>query len=150
MPGAHPRGPFPASRPTTMSNDTMPPDLSISHLKEVTLDPDTGVVVVKAEALVGEHRTELEIAITRELAPAVAIALLATTAKARAERDGLPPALEVLAAGVVMASDQEKIRLQLLFDKGAVLPVEMPLAAGEALKNGLEQELGGGPAKVQR
>jgi hypothetical protein len=128
-----------------MNNDATTPDLSISNLKEVKLNAETGVVVVKAEVLVGGQGTELEIAITRDLAPAMAIALLATTAQARAERDELPPALDVLAAGVVPSSDEEKIRLQLLFDKGAVLPVEMPRAAGEALKNGLEQEIGGGP-----
>jgi hypothetical protein len=127
---------------TTMSNDTMPPDLSISTIKEVKPDAD-GSIVVTAEAMVGDQRTELEIAITRDLAPAMAIALLATTASVRSERDGLAPALDVLAAGVVPSSDEEKIRLQLLFDKGAVLPVELPLAAGEALKNGLEQEIGG-------
>jgi hypothetical protein len=132
---------FQALLPITMSNDPMPPDLSISNIKQVTQDADGALVIVKAEALVGDQRTELEIAITRELAPAMAIALLATTAQARAERDELAPALEVLAAGVVPSSDDEKIRLQLLFEKGAVLPVEMPLASGEALMNGLEQEI---------
>ena len=120
----------------------MPPDLSILNMKDVKNDETEGVVVVKAEALIGDKRTELEIAITRELAPAIAIALLATTAQARADRDGLAPALEVLAAGVVPSSEEEKIRLQLLFEKGAVLPVEMPVAAGAALKNGLAEQLG--------
>ena len=73
----------------------------------------------------------------------MAIALLATTARARAARDGLEPALEVLAAAVVASGSAEKVRLQLLFDRGAVLPVEMPTAAGEALRNGLVQAAGG-------
>ena len=71
------------------------------------------------------------------MAPGVAIALLSTTAKARADRDGLLPALEVLAAAVVASGSAEKVRLQLLFDKGTVLPVEMPTEAGHALKRGL-------------
>jgi hypothetical protein len=88
------------------------------------------LVVVKAEAKIDDTVTELEIAITTDLAPAVAIALLATTARARAARDGLEPALEVLAAAVVASGNAEKeVRLQLLFDKGGVLSVEMPTAA---------------------
>ena len=121
----------------------MPKDIRISQLKAVVPDPDRAVVVVKADALVGDTVTELEIAITTDLAPAVAIALLATTARARAARDGLDPALEVLAAAVVASGSAEKVRLQLLFDKGGVLPVEMPTAAGEALKKGLIHSVDG-------
>jgi len=121
----------------------MPKDIKISQLKAVVPHPEGGVVVVRAEAQVDDTVTELEIAITTDLAPAVAIALLATTARARAARDGLEPALEVLAAAVVASGSAEKVRLQLLFDKGVVLPVEMPTAAGEALKNGLVQAAGG-------
>ena len=122
----------------------MPKDIKISQLKAVVPDPEGSAVVVKAEALIDDTMpAELEIAITTDLAPAVAIALLATTARARAARDGLEPALEVLAAAVVASGNAEKVRLQLLFDKGGVLPVEMPAAAGEALKNGLVQTAGG-------
>lgn len=115
----------------------MPKDIKISLVKAVVPDPEGAAVVVKVEAIVDDSISELEIAITTDLAPAVAIALLATTARARAARDGLDPALEVLAAAVVASGSAEKVRLQLLFDKGGVLPVEMPTAAGEALKNGL-------------
>jgi len=117
----------------------MPNDIKISHVRAVVPDPEGAVVVVKAEGLIDDTVTELEIAITTDLAPSVAIALLATTARARAARDGLEPALEVLAAAVVASGSAEKVRLQLLFDKGGVLPVEMPTAAGEALKRGLVQ-----------
>ena len=117
----------------------MPNDIKISLVKAVVPDPEGAGVVVKAEGLIDDTVTELEIAITTDLAPSVAIALLATTARARAARDGLEPALEVLAAAVVASGSAEKVRLQLLFDKGGVLPVEMPTAAGEALKRGLVQ-----------
>ena len=117
--------------------------VEVSKVEAVTPDAQGNAVVLKADALVDGAVTELEIAITRDLAPSVAIALLATTARARAARDGLEPALEVLAAAVVASGSAEKVRLQLLFDRGAVLPVEMPTAAGEALRNGLVQAAGG-------
>jgi hypothetical protein len=115
--------------------------MKIEELKEVVPGPDGSAVVVKAEALVEGQRTALEIAITTDLAASVAIALLATTAKARAERDGLEPALDVLAAAVVASGCSEKVRLQLLFDQGTVLPVEVPAEAAKALHRGLGQEL---------
>ncbi len=116
-------------------------NMKIADVKSVIPTPDGSAVVVKAAGDVGGQRTDLEIAITTDLAPAVAIALLATTAKARAERDGLEPALEVLAAAVVASGCAEKVRLQLLFDKGAVLPLEVPLDAAKALQAGLSDEL---------
>jgi hypothetical protein len=68
------------------------------------------------------------------LAPAAAIAVLDN-----AERlpDSPAPALEVLGAGVSEATDGGKVRVQLMFDSGAVLPVEMSTAAGKALEEGL-------------
>jgi hypothetical protein len=102
--------------------------------------PDGSAIVVKAAALIGEQRTELEIAITTDLAAGMAISLLATTARARAARDGLDPALEVLAAAVVASGSNETVRLQLLLHKGAVLPVEVPLEAARVLRRGLVEE----------
>ena len=119
----------------------MPPTMKIDEIKAVVPAPDGNAVVVKAEVVLEERRTELEIAITTDLAPAVAIALLASTAKARAARDGLDPALEVLAAAVVESGSAEKVRLQLLFDQGAVLPVEVPTDAALALSKDLAREL---------
>ena len=115
--------------------------IKIADVKEVVPTSNGSAVVVKAEALLGDQRTELEIAITTDLAATVAIALLATTAKARAERDGLEPALDVLAAAVVASGCAEKVRLQLLFEKGTVLPLEVPLDAAKALNRGLTEEL---------
>ena len=119
----------------------MKPVMKIEDVKEVIPAPDGSAVVVKAKAQLGTQRTDVEIAITTDLAASVAIALLATTAKARAERDGLEPALDVLAAAVVASGCAEKVRLQLLFDKGTVLPVEVAVDAAKALHRGLTEEL---------
>lgn len=117
------------------------PTMKISDIKDVVPAPDGGAIVVKAEVVLDAKLTELEIAITTDLAPTVAIALLASTAKARAERDGLEPALEVLAAAVVASGSAEKVRLQLLFDQGKVLPVEMSTEAAEGVSKDLTNEL---------
>jgi hypothetical protein len=117
------------------------PDIEISKVKHVVPLPDGSAVVVNAEVVLGDSRSEVEIAITTDLAATVAITLLATTAKARAARDGLHPALEVLAAAVVASGSAEKVRLHLLFDKGAVLPVEVPAPAAAGLSKDLVGEL---------
>ena len=117
--------------------------VEIAAVKEVKIADSGDAIVIAVEAKLGDQRTHLEIAVTTELAPAVAIALLATTAKARAERDGLEPALEVLAAAVVESGSAAKVRLQLLFAKGAVLPVEMLREAGEVLAADLAAGLNG-------
>ncbi len=83
-------------------------------------------------------RTATTHAIATELAPAVAIALLDKTEQAPG---ALAPALECLAAGASPAETEGKVRVQLMFDNGAVLPVEMSVAAGEALSKGLAEEL---------
>jgi hypothetical protein len=115
--------------------------MKIEEIAEVAPAPDGAAIVVKADVLLGDQRTAVEIAIATDLAAKVAIALLATTAKARAERDGLEPALDVLAAAVVASGCAEKVRLQLLFEKGAVLPLEVPVDAAQALQRGLTDEL---------
>lgn len=75
--------------------------------------------------------------IASELAPAVAIALLAKTEQAP---DKASPALDCLAAGVSASGTQGNVRLQLLFENGAVLPVEMSTEAGAALASSLMAE----------
>ena len=77
-------------------------------------------------------------AIASELAPAVAIALLEKTEQSPGEA---PAALDVLAAGVSSSQIDGNVRVQLLFQNGAVLPVEMTAAAGAALSEGLTGEL---------
>ncbi|MES3012929.1 MAG: hypothetical protein V4750_04255 [Pseudomonadota bacterium] len=117
------------------------PEFHIQQIKEVAPHIDGSRIVVRAETVRENERTDLEIAVTTELAPAMALALLATTAKARANRDDLEPALDVLGAACVRSSTPDKVRLQMLFDKGAVLPVELPIAAAEALCKGLAEYL---------
>ena len=77
-------------------------------------------------------------AIATDLAPAVAIALLGKTDQAP---DAPSPALDCLAAGATPSETEGKVRVQLIFENGAVLPVEMSAAAGAALSKGLAEEL---------
>lgn len=78
------------------------------------------------------------VAIAKELAPAVAIALLDKTEQ---PPGAAPPALDCLAAGAAPSETDGKMRVQLLFENGAVLPVEMSTAAAAALSKGLAEEL---------
>ena len=83
-------------------------------------------------------RSATNLAIATELAPAVAIALLEKTEQA----PGAPaPALDVLAAGATPSEIEGNVRMQLVFENGAVLPVEMSVEAGAALSKGLLEEL---------
>ncbi len=79
--------------------------------------------------------------IAQELAPAVAIAVLEKSEQAPGDP---PAALDVLAAGASSSEIAGNVRVQLMFDNGTVLPVEMSVAAGAALSAGLANEL---PAK---
>lgn len=70
--------------------------------------------------------------------PAVAIALLDKTE----QPPGAPSAaLEVLAAAAAPSEVEGNVRVQLMFENGAVLPVEMSADAGAALSKGLQEEL---------
>lgn len=77
-------------------------------------------------------------AIAKELAPAVAIALLDKTEQFPG---AAAPSLSCLAAGAAPSDTKGKVRVQLVFENGAVLPVEMSNAAGAALSKGLAAEL---------
>ena len=99
---------------------------------------DGAVGEATAQATADDQQALVDKAISTELAPAVAIALLAKSDHAP---DSPVPALECLAAGVSAADDQDKVRVQLMFENGAILPVEMSREAGEALTNGLVTEL---------
>ncbi len=114
----------------------------IDRIHEIATDADGGKIVVRAATRLQSGPTELEIAVTTELAPAMALALLATTAKARATRDELEPSLEALGAAVVRSSSDEKVRMQVMFDQGAVLPIEFTVEAAQALQKGLAEYLG--------
>ena len=82
-------------------------------------------------------------AIATELAPAVAIAMLAKTDTAA---DAPAPALEALAAGASPSEDDAKVRVQVVFENGSVLPIEMSKEAGTKLSQGLADAVGGGDA----
>ena len=93
---------------------------------------------VAARGKLTRAATAKNVAIATELAPAVAIALLE---KSDQLPGGPAPALDVLAAGVTPSTIEGNVRVQLLFENGAVLPVEMSAAAGSALSVGLSSEL---------
>ena len=83
-------------------------------------------------------KSATNLAIATELAPAVAIALLEKTQQAPGDP---APALDVLAAGAAPSEIEGNVRMQLVFENGAVLPVEMSAEAGAALSKGLQAEL---------
>lgn len=78
--------------------------------------------------------SDTNVAITTELAPAVAIALLDKTDHGPGDP---APALECIAAAAAPSETSGKVRVQLLFENGSVLPVEMSTEAGTALSKGL-------------
>jgi hypothetical protein len=81
-----------------------------------------------------KRKSKVDAAIATELAPAAAIAVLEKATQAPGEPE---PALDVLGAGVSEAGEDGKVRVQLMFASGAVLPVEMSAEAGKALEEGL-------------
>ena len=83
-------------------------------------------------------RAAMNAAIATELAPAVAIALLDRTEQSP---DAPAPALDALAVAAVPSEIEGNVRMQLMFENGAVLPVEMSVDAGVALSKGLQEEL---------
>jgi len=136
----------PRDTDTAMENPARP-ELQIHRITAVTPHADGQRILVQADAVVKDERTQLEIAVTTDLAPSMALALLATTALARARRDELEPALEALAAAVVRSSSEERVRIHLLFDKGIVLPLELDGAAAKALSDGLAEYLNNAPKR---
>lgn len=105
------------------------------------LEPSpSSVADVEAEA---ERKESVAEAISTDLAPASAIAILA---KAETPADALDAALKPLAAGVTRADDDSKVRLQLMFPDGSLLPIELDRATGEALAAGLTEALSEQPA----
>ncbi len=91
-----------------------------------------------SQAADGEARSPTDVAIATELAPAVAIALLNQSEHAPGDPS---PALEPLAAGAQVSEVDGQLRVQLLFDNGAVLPVELSEDAAAALAKGIEKAL---------
>ena len=100
--------------------------------------PGAGGARSKSAATQRAKKAATNEAIATELAPAVAIALLDKTDQ---PPGAAAPSLECLAAGAAPSETEGKVRVQLLFENGAVLPVEMSHAAGAALSKGLAEEL---------
>lgn len=97
-----------------------------------------GAARAKSAAAKRAKQSATNVAIATELAPAVAIALLEKTEQAPG---AAPPALDCLAAGATPSETDGMVRVQLMFENGAVLPVEMSKAAGAALSKGLSAEV---------
>ncbi len=103
-----------------------------------TAAPSAKSVRTRTTANRRARKSATNVAIATELAPAVAIALLDKTVQ---PPGAAAPALDCLAAGVAPSETDGKVRVQLLFENGAVLPVEMSTSAGAALSKGLAEEL---------
>lgn len=100
--------------------------------------PKAGAARSKSATGQRAEKSATNLAIATELAPAAAIALLDKTEQ---PRGAAAPALDCLAAGAAPSQTDGKVRVQLMFENGAVLPVEMSNAAGAALSKGLAEEL---------
>lgn len=89
--------------------------------------PNGKAVRCKSAASKRAKTSATNLAIATELAPAVAIALLDKTEQTPGAS---APALDCLAAGAASSETDGKVRVQLMFEHGAVLPVEMSNTAG--------------------
>lgn len=101
-----------------MNHPVKDPEVIIAALKAASPSAAGDAIVLQAQALVAGELQHLDIAIQTDLAPAVAIALLNSTASARSRRQPLDPALLCIAAGVAPASTAANVRIQLLFEAG--------------------------------
>jgi hypothetical protein len=106
------------------------------HTGAVTVMIESGKPPLKGASA----QSIIDTAIATELAPAVAIELLARSSQTAESGQA---ALEALGAGVSKAEDDGTVRIQLLFENGAVLPVEMSKEAGAALASGLAAQTRG-------
>lgn len=106
--------------------------------RPTTAKPAAQAERAKVAARERAKKAATNLAIASELAPAVAIALLDKTQQAPG---AAAPALDCLAAAAAPSDTDGKVRVQLLFESGAVLPVEMSEAAGAALSKALAAEL---------
>jgi hypothetical protein len=102
-----------------------------------SVSPTTAVLSTDASGAVDAAKAVAE-SIATDLAPASAIALLA---KADTADDALDAALKPIAVGVSGANDDTKVRVQLMFPDGSLLPVELDREAGQALVVGLTEAL---------
>ena len=123
-----------------------PLELQIAAIRAAEPAIDGAAILLKADALLAGERRSLAIAIMSDLAPLVAVTLLAKAAEAgsvpgEANAPPIPPALKCLGIGVVAAQDPSRLRLHMQFDNGLMLPAEISAEAARALVRGLESEL---------
>jgi hypothetical protein len=98
-------------------------------------------VVIETESTIDGQRHDTSIEVRDADAPAVAVALLNAEVSEPPNPEALPAAVRCLAAGVMPAASAGQLRLHLQFDSGQVLPIEMPLAAAQALARALDRQL---------
>ena len=103
-----------------------------------TAAPKARSVRSKSAPVKRSKKSATNVAISKELAPAVAIALLDKTQQAPGDP---APALDCLAAAAAPSETTGKVRVELLFENGAVLPVEMSNDAGAALSKRLAEDV---------
>jgi hypothetical protein len=98
--------------------------------------------VIETESVVDGTLRDTLIQVRDADAPAIAVALLNSDAKVPPTTEGLPDAVQCLAAGVMHTASVGRVRLHLQFDSGQVLPIEMPHAAAVALSRALGEHTG--------
>jgi len=81
---------------------------------------------------------DVEDAIQTDLAPSMAVAMLAKTDH---PGDSAAPAMKCIGAGVSGSELADFVRIQFMFENGTVLPIDVPRAGAEALANGLLKDL---------
>ncbi len=112
---------------------------SVAEAKKPDPAPrQTSGQTTNSETVDDAQRSQTAVAIATELAPAVAIALLGQSDQVA----GHPAAaLEPLGAGAVASEIDGNLRVQLLFENGAVLPFELSAEAAGALAKGIANEI---------
>ncbi len=104
--------------------------------------PGAGSVVIETESIVDGSLRGASIEVRDADAPAMAAALLNADVDAPPSAADLPVAVQCMAAGVVHAASDGRVRLHLQFESGQVLPIEMPHDAAAALARALGKYTG--------
>jgi len=119
-------------------------EVTVEEVKESTPSSVAGAssVVIETESVIDGSVCETSIEVRDADAPAVAAALLNADATTPASAADLPVAVQCLAAGVVHAASEGRVRLHLQFESGQVLPIEMPHDAAVALARTLAMHTG--------
>jgi hypothetical protein len=119
-------------------------EVIVEEVKESMPSSNAGdsSVVIETEAVVDGSLRDASIEVREVDAPAMAAALLNADAGAVPAAADLPIAVQCMAAGVVHAASDGRVRLHLQFESGQVLPIEMPHDAAAALARTLAMHTG--------